>query len=791
MKGPSGNKPSNINSQDMMSLPPRLGGFIIIGHRGCNGATSQYSSDGRDVPSHLLPENTLQALSVGMFDCSNGIQDLRDGNEFDAYVTKEGIPVVCHDDALNKNVAGANRSGTELGYISQSRLDEVFRHDVGQGRIIPPLEAVLIGLGVNNELRQAKGLTNIIFNIELKGAGTARAVYLVVQKVISQLRRIEPRDIIYCSSSFDELKQLRELDNNAQIAFAVNTEQFYGKDNVLDGFMVPKNLMYRQEFFLWLDYIGKTINFDAIDCTFWDINDDLVDYAIKYRLSIHTIITGNHGINTVTIDRLLDLHERLGKGSDGRSRLYFKTDYPQTVKTIMEERLVVRAVLRDMRYRSVEQRSDSSEVVPSSYIIKDSTEQVFNSEAVRWHMGAKGRFLRPGQMPEVAKQPMLVVREEALASRLEKKSRRFKTLPPGYSVLPVVHTAPLLFNPTHPLLDPRVSASLPPASYCATPDSYCATPKLNIDTPLSHFNDSSHLGAGHSSPSFGVNEALASCVEVSEDGRSVPISLPFSLPSASTSPHHRTIQTLRNALLGRDSPKAQNARLFNFIASPDSPNSKKAKLGDCNDDFADDLKGNSTPAATYSPSSTLLSPHLSQGGLHTKSAQTVLKPVPEVQMPTLPAQQLRSVNPLQNRQFDSPDNASLPGENLRTSNVVLARVQKNLLQNERFCSGGNNENAGAQPTESGIGNSQSTFRSRSCLKSIGVPEDLTSSPIFAQHSSQNSREFNTAVSMPDAAETLLLDTTRLNLNTNQANKRLNESASPKNAEGRSPVTFGF
>jgi len=782
-------------------------GFFIIGHRGCNGGTSHLSGADAlgDVPLEMLPENTLQALHKGMFDYARN-QDKRDGNEFDVYITLDGIPVICHDDDLNRNVAGANRKGKELGSISQLNLGEVFCHNVGQGKIIPPVETALISLGTFNTQRQAIGLRNIIFNIELKGVGTARAVYPVVQRTISSFGRIAHDDIIYCSSSVDELKELRLLAPHAQIAFAVNTEQFFGAENVTDDFMVSMNRGYKDNFFPWLDSICRDIDFKAIDCTFWDINDDLVDYAKKNSIDIHTIITGNHGINHVTIDRLLDLHERLGTGSDGHSRLYFKTDYPERVKTIMEGRLAVRSELKYMRNHNVEEQLDPTKVVPPGYLRKDSTEQMFTREAVHWPMGVRGRFLRPGQMPEAVGLPVLTNMKAEAARGAEKKDKRAKIAPSGYWM----PQEPLSYNPlTLSLLDPCVPASsMPPASYRVPQD-------LNMGKLPSHFTDTPHLGSGCDSPTFGLNDSMNR-----GDGS---LSSSFSLPLSPSSPHHRTIQTLHNTLFERSAQKASNAQrsyLKTHTGSSgsnldlDTASSKKARLGV----FEASLVGNLDHNLTSTPSSSL---HPSQK--ESDQSEHALRPAPGAFIPSshmqhrsdqvhqlgMPDKQLLSVNQSnsQSREFNTPDSASLTGEKSRINSIKP--VYRNLLQGHYRSYNKNlpEQDAGAALTATSAENSQLTSASRSDLyKSFDkIAHASNSSPIFMPDSCQNSKDAfvvsqhvlaqgsNAVMLMPGAAQTSPLDATRIMIYPKTIiQKSYNENACQRNAvESRSQFAPGF
>src|SRR5262245_42548188 len=95
---------------------------LILAHRG-HGPTSLLSGNGKTVPENIAPENTLKAFR-------EAISQNADGIEFDVYITKDGVPVVVHDDELNANVEGANRTGSELGKISEKNFVELSAYDV-------------------------------------------------------------------------------------------------------------------------------------------------------------------------------------------------------------------------------------------------------------------------------------------------------------------------------------------------------------------------------------------------------------------------------------------------------------------------------------------------------------------------------------------------------------------------------------------------------------------------------------------------------------------------------------
>lgn len=106
----------------------------IIGHRG-------YSAK--------FPENTLMAFQ-GAIDVG------ADMIEFDVLLSKDRIPVVIHDDTLNRTTNGK-------GLVASLSLKELKKLDAGKGETIPTLEEVL-------QLTQNK----IPLHIEIKSEAVAK-----------------------------------------------------------------------------------------------------------------------------------------------------------------------------------------------------------------------------------------------------------------------------------------------------------------------------------------------------------------------------------------------------------------------------------------------------------------------------------------------------------------------------------------------------------------------------------------------------------------------------------------
>ena len=165
---------SKVNANELWEKPADAevigpNKFAIIAHRG-RGPTSHLSGkdseSGGKVPEEMAPENTMKAFSQAF---SMGA----DGFELDVYVTADNIPIVIHDDELNRNVEGADRKGLEMGMIGEMTFAETQGFNVGQGEKIPSLMQVMELAGQENQLRSQFGKRNLFINIELKGKGAA------------------------------------------------------------------------------------------------------------------------------------------------------------------------------------------------------------------------------------------------------------------------------------------------------------------------------------------------------------------------------------------------------------------------------------------------------------------------------------------------------------------------------------------------------------------------------------------------------------------------------------------
>ena len=112
----------------------------VIAHRGASGQ---------------FPENTLLAFR-------EALRQRADAIEFDVRLTRDRVPVVIHDDAVDRTTDGA-------GMVADMSLSAIRELDAGAGERVPTLSQVL----------EATGETPLL--IELKDARAGHAVARVLQ----------------------------------------------------------------------------------------------------------------------------------------------------------------------------------------------------------------------------------------------------------------------------------------------------------------------------------------------------------------------------------------------------------------------------------------------------------------------------------------------------------------------------------------------------------------------------------------------------------------------------------
>ena len=169
--------------------------ILKIGHRGAMG---------------YEPENTLSSFKKAL--------ELNvDMVELDVHVCKTGELVVIHDDKVDRTTNGR-------GYVIEKKFNELRTLDVGNGEKIPTLEEVL-------DLINKK----IKVNIELKGEGTAKPAFEVIERYVRD-RNWKYDDFLISSFNHYELKKFNELNPRTKIGLliadmSISYAEFAGKVN--------------------------------------------------------------------------------------------------------------------------------------------------------------------------------------------------------------------------------------------------------------------------------------------------------------------------------------------------------------------------------------------------------------------------------------------------------------------------------------------------------------------------------------------------------------------------------
>ncbi|ARU61943.1 hypothetical protein CBW65_13565 [Tumebacillus avium] len=157
-------------------MPKQKQVSLNLAHRGASGHA---------------PENTLAAFRLAR-------QMGADGFEFDVQVTKDGVPVVIHDEALVRTTGAS-------GYVFDYTFEEIRRLDAGswygeqfRGEKIPSLEEVFAEFG------------DLVLNVELKNS--YYAMPQLEEKTIGLIRKYKLEQQVIVSSfhhmSMQELHRL-------------------------------------------------------------------------------------------------------------------------------------------------------------------------------------------------------------------------------------------------------------------------------------------------------------------------------------------------------------------------------------------------------------------------------------------------------------------------------------------------------------------------------------------------------------------------------------------------------
>ena len=144
--------------------------------------------------SAVAPENSMAAFRAAEVTGADGI-------ELDIHLSRDGIPVVIHDETVDRTTNGS-------GPVAAKNIAELLDLDIGSwfsadyaGERIPLLTEVLAWIGSRMRL-----------NIEIKDQHAGQAVLAV-------LKDFPAADVLVSSFNHKALVRLRQIDNRLPIAF--------------------------------------------------------------------------------------------------------------------------------------------------------------------------------------------------------------------------------------------------------------------------------------------------------------------------------------------------------------------------------------------------------------------------------------------------------------------------------------------------------------------------------------------------------------------------------------------
>ncbi|MDR0396674.1 MAG: glycerophosphodiester phosphodiesterase [Oscillospiraceae bacterium] len=156
--------------------------------------------------SHNAPENTLSAFQLA-------IDAGADGVELDAQRTADGVPVVCHDDSIDRCSNGTG----EVNFLKLAELrgyDHSCRRPGFAGETIPTLEESLAlmassGLQLNIELKKARGYD--------PGLAPAALELAIASGMMDR--------VVFSSFEMGYLETIRSLSRDARVAILIDIGQ--------------------------------------------------------------------------------------------------------------------------------------------------------------------------------------------------------------------------------------------------------------------------------------------------------------------------------------------------------------------------------------------------------------------------------------------------------------------------------------------------------------------------------------------------------------------------------------
>ncbi len=229
-----------------------------------------------ELAPDVLPENTLASFEQAILEGAEGL-------EFDVAVSADGVVVVIHDDELNRNVAGADREGNDLGRVGDHDFVDLKNLDVGNGHYIPSLHEVLDMVSDYNFSRE----TPLIINIELKGDDCVERTYETIMEYVER-GDLRKEDFVFNTFKWERLQQMRELDPEVKLVPNIKTSVLFGSDNVeMPGFFVAPELPCDEAGLAQIQWLHDEIGCHAFDCVVYDIRPELADLCARNGIGLY------------------------------------------------------------------------------------------------------------------------------------------------------------------------------------------------------------------------------------------------------------------------------------------------------------------------------------------------------------------------------------------------------------------------------------------------------------------------------------------------------------------------
>ncbi|MBI3312884.1 MAG: glycerophosphodiester phosphodiesterase [Candidatus Omnitrophica bacterium] len=246
---------------------------LVIGHRGA---------------AALMPENTFESFSLALEKLKAGMI------EFDVHITQDGVPVILHDERLERTTNGK-------GYVSNHRLEEIRKLDAGfyfdpdknqsfphrgKGIRIPTLEEVLSGFpkglfAVEIKPRSAE-LTDKVMELVKKHDALKRSIVGSKHDIVSKTmknkypethRFASEKEV--CSLLFDSRKPKPGIKKDPLLVASIPTKS--------SGISLDSKK--------WMDFLHER----EIHVFYWTINEPAMMKDLKEK-GADGIISDNPGL---------------------------------------------------------------------------------------------------------------------------------------------------------------------------------------------------------------------------------------------------------------------------------------------------------------------------------------------------------------------------------------------------------------------------------------------------------------------------------------------------------------